>query len=79
MGNSWTYPNIRQNDGDYLKEDLLRARARGVKEPMDMFNRDRLLLLLPWCIVLLIAGCGQSPPEPESTGDAAPYDRACHI
>ena len=28
-----------------------------------MFNRDQLLLLLPWCLALLLFGCGQSSVE----------------
>ena len=39
-----------------------------------MFNRDRLLLLLPWCIALVLAGCGQSPAETGSTRTTAESD-----
>ena len=39
-----------------------------------MFNRDRFLLLLPWCIALVLAGCGQSPAETGSTRTTAESD-----
>ena len=38
-----------------------------------MSSYNRLLLLLPWCIVLLIAGCGQSPAEMATKGAATEY------
>ena len=34
-----------------------------MKESRAMFNRNRLLLLAPWCLALVLAGCGQSPAE----------------
>ena len=37
-----------------------------------MFNRNRLVLLLPWCIALVLAGCGQSPA---GDGDDAHHGR----
>ena len=39
-----------------------------------MFNRDRLVLLLPWCIALVLAGCGQSPAETGTTRTTAESD-----
>ena len=39
-----------------------------------MFNRDRFLLLLPWCIALVLAGCGQSPAETGTTRTTAESD-----
>ena len=39
-----------------------------------MFNRNRFLLLAPWCIALVLAGCGQSPAEPGTTRTTAESD-----
>ena len=38
-----------------------------------MFNHNRLLLLLPWCLALLFAGCGQSPAETETMRPTTEY------
>ena len=38
-----------------------------------MFNRNRMLLLTPWCIALLIVGCGQSSAGPETVRPEAGY------
>ena len=39
-----------------------------------MFNWNRLLLLTPWCIALVLAGCGQSPAETGTTRTTAESD-----
>ena len=36
-----------------------------------MFNQNRLLLLLPWCLALVLAGCGRSPAETGTTSTMA--------